>query len=426
MTSIPMQPARHAEERRRRSDKAATAVVFAAAWVIIVLVMLRADAFHPSSRDEMFHHLPAIHQIADQFPQVEWHRLPLATGFGYHVLLAGFVGLGAGDSLLRLINAVIVASAVLIIGAHARRVVDTLAPLFMLAIFVDAYFIGAARWIGSEGAYFLLTAAVLVATCRGETALAGRGGAGLACGFACLVRQTGLFLSLMIPTVDWLVDRRKPRQLVTLAMLVLAPSGAALALLYLAYGGLTAEGVYRSYNVKMSLTPLAFAPASGALFFAVIAALMPRVRQQLRGVPFLLGALIGLAVPSAPGAGREQSPIWFLARQAPIVSGRSIVVVVLAAVGVGCITALVRSLWELGEHRTGAMVAVAVLTLTAVHVPSGQLLGRYFEPVLLVIALLGLMRQPDRTWVTRVLLVLISAGAVQSLLLLGGALTVLG
>jgi hypothetical protein len=413
------------ERRRRILENAATAVL-AAVWVLTVLVTLRTNASSPTSGDERYHHLPAIHQIASQFPDVEWRQLPLATGFAYHALLAGLVGAGVSDSGLRLVNAVFVAAAVLIIAVEARRAGGMLAPLFMLAMFVDAYIIGAARWIGSEGGYFVLTATVLVAICRGRSSLTSHGGTALTAGMVCLVRQTGLFLSLTIAAVDWLVDRAKARQAVTSALVALVPGVAALALLYLAYGGPTPEGVYRTTNVNLSLTPMAFVPASGALVFAIIAVVVPRVRRQLAGMPFLFGCLVGLAVPSSPGYGRVQSPIWLLARHAPVIAGRSVVVIVLAAVGVGCITALVRSLWELREHRTGTMVAVAVIMLAVVHLPSGQMYARYFEPVLLLVALLALTRQPERAWVARSLLVLILAGTLQSWLLLHGAITAIG
>jgi hypothetical protein len=424
-----MIPVRVKEEELTRSGRhrldTIAMVLIASVWVALILVALRTNANSPTSGDERYHHLPAVHQIANQFPHVEWHTLPLATGFAYHALLASFVKAGIGDIGLRIINAALVAGAVFIIAGSARQVLDRLAALFMLAMFVDAYFIGAARWIGSEGGYFLLTAAVLVATCREETSLASRGGTALAAGLACLVRQTGLFLSMMSSTVDLLIDRRNFRRFTSWAML-LVPSGVALALLYKAYGGLTPEGVYRTYNVQVSLTPLAFVPASGALFFVVIALLMPRVRQQVRSLPFLLGGLVGLAAPSAPGIGREQSPIWLVARQAPIIGGRSIVVVVLASVAVGCIVALVRSLWQLGEQRTGAMVAVAVAALAVVHIPSGQMYARYFEPILLLVALLGLMRLPDRACILRVLLVFVAIGTLQSLLLLRGSFNMIG
>jgi len=387
-------------------DHGARASITAAALAALALVLPSAALIlggNNSGRaafDSTAYHERFIRALAESFPAFDLTNPLTATTPGYHIVVATFAQLGADSTTaMRLVSMLIGAAFVGCVAAWlARRGGALLGVVFALPLVASIYVLGSAAWLLPDNLAWLLVVSILFLA-LGEPARARRLVlASVLLVLLVCVRQIHIWAAATVWIGGWMLvagGARPARGLVDRTyrtmpwVLATGPAFAALVFFVRHWGGLTPP---RFQNELQGLNPAT--PAFILLQVAVIsAAFLPwligpvrRAWRQQRGA-LLAAALLGAIAALVPvttadlHAGRF-SGWWGVIERAPVVGGRTSLLVLLAA-PMGAIV-LAAALLGL-TARARAVIGVSFLAFVAALTANYYCWQRYHEPFLLVL-----------------------------------------
>jgi hypothetical protein len=255
-------------------------------------------------------------------------------------------------------------------------------------IAVSPYLLSGSIWITTDVPATLAVAAALAAS------LSARAGSGWLLALGAGIRQTSLWMAPSLALIEWcrvppgtrFMDRLRA------AIAAVLPSMVVVGLLVWLWGGLTPPGYRelhdRGINPATPAFTLGLVALLGVPFFTL------RCARELLNMPRLvpviaagLGLLAATMVPTGydQDAGRWGGPLWTVIRQSPELSGRSMVLLLLAPVGALVLLALVKRAHEARRGGGGLALGLAVLALIAVNTANSQCWERYADLPLLVL-----------------------------------------
>jgi hypothetical protein len=405
----------------------AFAVVFAA---MVIPAILAGGGGTSQANDMMDYHSIEIRRIETQWPTPDLRDAFTTTTPGFHLVLAGLAKLGFSAMVLRMVAAVaglaawLVAWRVAAAWCGASRAALLIAPLAC-----SPYLVGSAIWLTTDASALALGAATIGLALVGwrrsrdawATAVLGAG--------TVLVRQIMLWCVVPGMLRAWLEGGSLGARVRGVARIAL-PSVACVIAFFMLWGGSMPprfQPFHQAvWNPAAITFTLAMAGACGVFLLPWIWGRLDRAAR--RGV--VVVAVVGLAMAAAPrsdyrkvlppdaqrvgtrtektwgptapdvvkGAGevgRWGGPLWDAAKAAPVVAGRSVLLVALAGVGAGVLMGLWGLADRAGRGRVALMLLAAMAGMVASQCLNAQTFERYFDPwALLLIAWLAAMARP--------------------------------
>lgn len=421
------------------ADRSATTRAWAPAWALAACFAVAAAAiifFGATPErirvDQNDYHLQAIRTFAQQWPRPDLHDYASATTPGYHLLMAGVSGLvGDGERPLRLASLLISVSLVLLL-AHwcVRRRGRAGAALMALPFACSPYVLASGAWLLPDNAAWLGVLAVLMFCWRGR--VDGWFLAGGAAALAALVftRQIHLWTAapmlaaawigngasaderpLLLSRDEWRVLLTEPRARLARAaagLVAVAPALGLLAAFVSAWGGLVPPRFQTVLHGGNPATP-AFVLSLLAIYGLALAPLLwDRLWTMTRERPsvLLLALIAGVAVAVIPAtthsvADGRWTGLWQVVERAPVIGGRTSVVILVLAPAGALAAALIASGLSVRE-RWVWLAALAGFTLA--QSANHECWQRYVEPALLMlVAMAGalLLRDGGRSMAGR-------------------------
>jgi hypothetical protein len=404
---------------------------FVVAFAVLVTPAILADGGGTSQANDMMdYHSIEIRRLQVQLPTPDLRDSFSTTTPGFHLALAGLAKFGCSALMLRVIAALaglaawLVAWRVAVTWCGASRATLLIAPMAL-----SPYLLGSAIWLTTDASALALGAASMGLALAGwrrprdawATAVLGAG--------AVLVRQ--IMLWCIVPGVlrAWM-DGGSLRTRAWGVARVALPAVACVIAFFLLWGGSMPPRFQPFHQAVWNPAAITFAMAMmGACGIFLLPWIWSRLdRAARRGA--VVAAVIGVAVAAAPrsdyrkvlppdaqrvgtrtektwgptapdvvkGAGevgRWGGPLWDAAKVAPVVAGRSMLLVGLAGVG----GAVLVGLWSLadraGRGGSALMLLAAMAGMVASQCLNAQTFERYFDPwVLLALAWLAAMATP--------------------------------
>lgn len=413
------------------SGRLGAAWLVAAYALLVVPAILAGGTGGSQAADFREYHWLEIQRLAEGWPAPSLRDSLTSTTPGFHLLLSIAARAGAGETAIRLLGALAGLAAWLVTWRVACRwVPGRTAAMVTAPLALSPYLLGSAIWCTTEAAAVALVAAVMGVSlvCRASAASAvvlGVLGAGTV-----LVRH--ILVWACIPGVMGMLfaDRgrdRRPLRRVARALIVLLPAALTIAAFMTIWGGAVPPR-FQAFHQSMGnpaapvvavavfgvwglpLLPGLWRGADGgqrslALLAASLALVLsstvetgyrkvlpPAAQQsgtafQRTGHEQPIDAVVG-----AHEVGRWGGPLWDAARGLPVIGGRSLAVVGMAAVG-GAVLALLWSAAHLrGQGQQAAWLLAAMAGMALSQAANAQTFQRYFDPwVLLAIGWLVAM-----------------------------------
>ena len=382
------------------------ASAFAVAVVPVAVFGLPATS---EAADEANAHLPTVLQFARQLPAPDLADYPSATGPGYHLVLAIASRAGAGTTALRLISAAAGLALVMLAWRGAARWAGPgVACALALPVLLSSYVLSGSAWLTTDVLSVLLGSAV-VAVCAWSPPSARSFLAGAVLFAAALsVRQTNAFLALPMlvagalgspigrsasPGEQWHGDEPRAWSRLGMAVFAVVPGALVLAALAAEWGGLTPPHFRQLHDRGISPVALPYGLALVGVWasFLLVPLLAECIDSLRRRPAAVLGpALVAAALATVPESswsrdeGRFGGPLWTLVERAPVVAGRSPLIVIGAAGGAAALAVLWIRAAQVGRGRHASVVIAALLGLFAVQCGNSQVWERYFDPAILV------------------------------------------
>lgn len=354
--------------------------------------------------DQNQYHLPVIQSFADQWPTPDLRDYRSATAPLWHLVQSIPAALGVPLAGLRILSAVAGAALVLLVGRVAVKLGgDRRLAWLAVPIAVSPYLLSGSIWITTDVPATLALAAALAA------AMFTRTGSGWLLALGTAIRQTGLWMAPPIALMRWFgapqgtstTERVRGTIAVTLPAIVLV------GLLVWMWGGLTPPAYRDLHDRGINLATPAF--TLGLIALMGMPLVMMRGVHELLAMPRImliaaagLGLIAAVAVPTGfdRDAGRWGGPLWTVIRHAPVISDRSVVLLLMAPLGAVVLLALVKRAHEAQRSGEGLALGLAVLCLMAVNTTNSQCWERYADLPLLVLipwlAAVGLRGQDER------------------------------
>lgn len=368
------------------------------AWAIAVLPFVIGGKIGPSEAwDQDYYHRPAIEILSAQLPTPDFSNFGSATTPGYHLFMAVLDRMGADDLGLRLVSSLFGLAAAVVLARVVARLSgrETLGAIAGVAFLLNPYVLSSAMFLTTDDLALLLMVLALASAIDSARTGSNRYTLVRAMAWstgAVLVRQVLLWTAGLawIGVVMRTIVGREPRPLraLGLATLSMLPAIALVAYFVRTWGGLTPPGF-------QSVIPVGFNPATPVYMLALvgswgalIAACHPGLPSALRSRTAVVCAAIGLVwalavvtTPDAPPDGRRWGGVlWSVAQQFPVVAGRSVLIVPLAAAG-GAVLGAVLSLSRGHPRRSEAWTALCALALcTVAQMANSFCFERYLGP----------------------------------------------
>ncbi len=400
-------------------------IVLVIAFVLLVLpvILFGADTTSESD-DQNRHHLVVVREATASLtgaagapPLVAFLKdYPSATSPGYHLALAAFDACGLGSTIvLRLISSLFGLALLLSLWSILARWMDGwLALALTLPLLCSSYFLSGCMWLTTDVAAVWFIVLTLGAVLRAPGSKPQFVRAGIFATLAVLVRQPTIWLIAPLFLAVWMARHNTPsllpRRIATLCALALPI--VALGWLILLWGGVMPPAYRSLHNAGPNAATFVFALSVIALWGAPWAiALQPREfalpKEKELWVSFaaLLAFVTGAAVlpPSDydRAAGRWGGPLWSAVQRAPVVDGRSLLLIALAVLGFFAVRLIVRAARRPapdGSARTEWIIfVVGLLALFCALAVNSQCWERYFDLPLLALLPLGVMLGIDRS-----------------------------
>ena len=411
----------------------------AIAFVALVVPAILADGGGSSQANDMMdYHAIEVRRLEAGWPSPDLRASFTTTTPGFHLVLAALAKAGMGPMALRLAAALSGLAAWLVVWRVAGSWAGwARAALLAAPLALSPYLLGSTVWITTDAAALALACAtmgVALVAVPGRAFVAGLLGAGTV-----LVRQIMLWASVPAALAA-LGDGRAswPRRLLGGAV-VLVPPVACVAAFFALWGGsmpprfqpfhqatwnpaaitlaLALAGAFGVFLLPWIWSALDAPGRRGALVLAVaLAALAAVPRSDYRKVLPPDEQRVGTrtektwgtpapdVVKGAGEVGRWGGPLWDACKAAPVVQGRSALLVGLSLVG-GFVLA---GAWLLadraGRGRPAGLLLAALGAMVLAQCLNAQTFQRYFDPwVLLALAWLAAMGAGTRPspWLTR-------------------------
>lgn len=354
--------------------------------------------------DQNHHHLPVIRSFADQWPAPDLRDYRSATAPLWHLVQSIPAALGVPLWGLRLLSAATGAALVLLVARVAARLGgDARSAWLAVPVAASPYLLSGSIWVTTDVPATLALAGALSA------AMLSRPGSGWLLALGVAIRQTGVWAAPSVAVMRWFdaPTGTTTMERVRSAMAVTLPCVVLVGTLVWVWGGLTPPS-YRDLHDR-GINPATPAFTLGLIALIGVPLMTRRCLRELlsmpRAMPIVavgLGLMAALCVPTDfnQGEGRWGGPLWTVIRQAPVISGRSSVLVALAPVGALVFLALVKRAHEARRDGVGLALGLAVMCLMAVNTANSQCWERYADLPLLVllpwIVAVGLRGQDER------------------------------
>ena len=391
-----------------------TAICLGALALVYLIITLPILLFGVSetiyTHDQDNYYFPAVRAIHEKWPALDVRADSLsATAPGYQYLLAT-MSLFTGESAtaLRLLNLCVGFLALAFFLVSIRIYIRaSLALLLVLPLATSNFFIKSACWVVTDNAALGLVILTLVLALR-PPAHSFRGAlAGVAGALATFVRQLNLWLvaPLFVSALYDLLpvsktgDRAAPEQ----SIISRASSGFACVLplgivvwLYYAWGGLV-PSQWREASTAFSFCPIAYLLAVFAMLgsFYATGLDLSRWRAHIASPLVLAAAVAGLgsalASPTSYDyeAGRWGGYFWGLVCLLPAIGDRSIFFIVLAPLGAALLAIFYLEIGRSAGSKFALIWATAVVAWASTFLVNRQVFHRYFEPMSLVLLIIG-------------------------------------
>lgn len=381
-------------------------------WVPTTATIL-LSAGQENNHDERLWHLPPIRQIAQKWPAMNLVTDSFsASPPGYHWALAGVSKItGQNLGTLRLLNAGVGFLLIGVLYAWLRSRASHLDSTLLLAPLAASNFvIKSAAWVLTDNAGLLCAAASVLLALRTGSSYGNRIVASCLAAVTLLVRQINAWILVPLfvrnlfvcqgggardedATTRFTVDANGILGVASLIIPV-----AALGWMFTSWQGLVPPQ-WKAQGVGLSTCPQAYLFTLQAL---VIPFFLGRdvvaVRHWRTELPWVLaGALGGLGVSVATAtsfdyeSGRWGGYLWSVAQRLPVLWERSSFFVVLAPVGCALVVLMWRAIIRRGRVMEAWVWISSVAAWAGSLVVCRQVFQRYFEPTVLIFALLGVV-----------------------------------
>jgi len=370
------------------------AAVLAVSFVLLTLpVLLSGRAGVSEAYDQDVYHLPAIRELAAQWPRVDWEGSPLAMPPFYHLLHAFLLRHVFGAELpLRLLNWLLASGLLAAAFAVTRRLLPEAQAAWLVApLLLSSYFLGSAIWLTTDdvalaGATLAVGGLAFVPATPARTLRWG-----LYATVAVAVRQIHAWLALPLLWIGWAEERERDLRRATAAAALLPL--ALVGLLMLLWGGLTPPRNLARHAAGLNPATFSFVLSLAALFGVFYlpalrgSAAAPAPRDAGLWIAAGAGLVLALIWPTSwqPESGRYGGSLWRLVALAPEVAQRSVALLVLAPLGAVVLRALYRGAVEAGRETQATRLAVAGLGWAVAQSVDAQVFQRYYEPLLLIL-----------------------------------------
>jgi hypothetical protein len=376
------------------------------AWICIALFACAALPLCLSNydhgrafSDQLTYHYPAILHFANGG---DFRDYSSATTPGFHLLLAGVAAwISDTERVLKVANFLITAA---LLGLLARDLTarlqrPRLSIVMLLPVVFSIYIFPSGVWLLPDNLAWLCVFAVLYLAQHYNHTLRWHVLTCLALLAAVFVRQTNLWLSLVVLGAAWVGNTDQPvdaqSRLIRLAWAVAAclPAAAVLGYFFALWHGMTPPAFAEKHST-LNLAALPFFLCLLCFYSAFYLPLaLPRMRQMLSrpgtayAVTFgaVAGLIIALIAPTEwdPEAGRV-SGLWNLARVFPVVQHRSLSISALAVLG-GATAAV---WWLMLARQTRFIAGSAVVGFVVSQCASHFVYERYYAGFIFLLILL--------------------------------------
>lgn len=380
-----------------RSDLLFGAFFSASTFVYVILAITGSSSHTAGHSDMIAYHLPTIRRIATQLPFPNLVNIQTATTPLFHIIFSPFARAGMSTIELQILNSVLSALIVTSIALLLRKTVGVIpAVVIVSCLALSPYYVQSAAWLNTDDFAIGFCAFALFEVVGKRRAAV----VSVWLTLAVLTRQTTAWLEIVV-FVLCLYDHgwRATALFRRWFAIALIPPTCALSIFAVAWRGLTPPD-FRDINSGHA-TPCApvyvFALAAFVLpVFIFSEKLFRRVLASPYRALFIMAVSVILAsIPESAESkpdGRFGGILWSIARHAPIVSHRSVALIVLAAIGALLVFSFdpVSDLGVPDGHRVKLLLISGILGICAVQAMSSDLFQRYVELPLLLLGFVSL------------------------------------
>jgi hypothetical protein len=358
------------------------------------------------ARDQKNYHEPFITQLISQWPHVDLiNTHGLAMTPGYHLLLSAlsYYG-GIGVLGLRIITAIIGGCMLLtVFWFCARWTTPRSAFLLTQPLMLSSFVLGSSMWLRPDNISLLAAAFTLgIITCQTpnvKLVLL----LGCIISIAVFVRQVNIWL--LAPLLLFVVgppSNRSPhavsqahrfngRRIWLMSATTITATALPLGVLWYFYqlwGGLLPPAVAAVHPVGNGFSNLAVIFALTGFFglFFILLGPRPHLNRVLND-PWIYGAaFVGFLISTIPPTGDPVGPSGFLveAQKTPILFGRVVLLIPLAAMGGAVIAILLRASFRDGRQRPATLLLMSFLIWSLAMAANVYVFRRYCEPFILI------------------------------------------
>jgi hypothetical protein len=378
------------------------APALAAVGVLVFAAIVAASGLTVTAggRDQRLFHFVTVMQFRNEFPYIDVSNVQTATAPLYHLIVAAISGplhlSEAGTQVVAALFAAALAAAVVwFVSAVAN---GWLRVIVAAPVLLSAYFWESALWMLNDVATLLFAFLAFVVVLRHTAGTRSQVLVGVLLAAAVATRQTYVWALVPVVAVVLLDARTRPvaSRLAAVARVAVPPLLVLVALVAVWKGFVPPP--FREINAATrSWVSLSFCAAVAGLFLGPVLlatarplSAPPRLAALVAAVTAAPAVIFPSVATVSPDDARRGGLVWGLVAHGPSVLDRSLVLVVLAALGGWIACHVVATL----PRPVAVLLATSLVALSVVLWAGLQLHQKYFElPIaaLTVIALCALI-----------------------------------